>query len=123
MEISIPDFIPEIIKNKYKEIANKLTELELLTEIDLPAFDMMMFHYGLAVEAMAAVKDKGTFQKDRKILRKNPGVQIFRENSAAFLKYAAKFGLFPIDRENLEISMINLKSYKEQQIRHSRNKK
>ena len=54
LEISVPDFIPEAIRNKYKEIATKLIDLELLTEIDIPAFNITMFHYGLAVEAMAA---------------------------------------------------------------------
>ncbi len=112
-EISIPDFIPEIIKDKYKEIATRLAELELLDKIDLPAFDMMMFHYGLAVDSMKAIKEFGTFQKDRHILRKNPGIQIFRDNSKEFLKYAGILGLFPEERELLIAEIKRLRKHNE----------
>ena len=97
--MEIPDFIPEKIENKYVEIKTKLQEQNILQEIDEPAFNIMMFHYSLAVEAMQTIKEKGSFQKDRSTIRKNPALQIFRENSNAFEKYAKRLGLFPELRE------------------------
>ncbi len=61
----------------------------------------MMFHYGLAVTAMQAIKEQGSFQKDRSTLRKNSALQIFRENSRAFEGYAKRIGLFPVLRETM----------------------
>ncbi len=99
--MEIPDFIPEKIEDKYVEIKTKLQEQNILQKIDEPAFNMMMFHYGLAIEAMQAIKEQGPFQKDRSTLRKNPALQIFRENSRAFEGYAKKLGLFPGLREEM----------------------
>ena len=104
-KMEIPDFIPGKIEDKYVEIKAKLQEENILKKIDEPAFDIMMFHYGLVVEAMQAIKEKGPFQKDRSILRKNPALQIFRENSRAFEGYAKKLGLFPGLRETMIIDM------------------
>lgn len=118
LEVSVPDFIPETLRNDYKKLATRLIELELITEeIDFLEFNMMFFQYFLAIEAMKAIQEKGTFSKDRNILRKNPGVQIFRDSSAALLKYSNKFGLCPQDRENLITSLINSKIYQIQQLR------
>ncbi len=99
--MKISDFIPEKIEDIYIEIKTKLQEQNILQRIDEPAFNMMMFHYGLAVEAMKTLKEKGPFQKDRSILRKNPALQIFRENSRAFEGYAKRIGLFPGLRETM----------------------
>ena len=118
LEILTPDFIPEALKDDYKKLAQRLIDLELLTEeIDFLEFNMMFFNYILALESMKAINEEGTFQKDRHILRKNPGVQIFRDSSAALLKYAEKFGLFKQDREKLITALINSKIYKNQQLR------
>ncbi len=99
--MEIPDFIPGKIENNYIEIKTKLQEENILQKIDEPAFNIMMFHYGLTVEAMQTLKEQGPFQKDRKTLRKNPALQIFRENSRAFEGYARRLGLFPKIRKNM----------------------
>ena len=109
----VPDFIPEKVKDKYIEFANKLIDMEILTTMDLPAFNMMMSHYSLCIEAIEKIKEYGTYQKDRHILRKNPACQILRDNSEAFFKYAVRFGLLPSDRENLITNLIALKTLKE----------
>ena len=109
--MKIPDFIPEKIEDKYVEIKTKLQEKNILQKIDEPAFNIMMFHYGLAVTAMQAIKEKGPFQKDRNTLRKNPALQIFRENSNAFEKYAKRLGLFPELREAMIGEIEYLQSY------------
>lgn len=99
--MQIPDFMPENIKQKYVEIKSELIKKGILNKIDYPAFDMAMFHYSLAVEAMQTIKKRGSYQKDRSTLRKNPALQIFRENSNAFQKYATRLGFFPMERELL----------------------
>ncbi len=109
--MKIPDFIPEKIENKYVEIKTKLQEQNILQKIDEPAFNIMMFHYGLAVTAMQTIKKQGPFQKDRSTLRKNPALQIFRENSNAFEKYAKRLGLFPELREAMIGEIEYLQSY------------
>ena len=108
----IPEFIPEKVKDKYIELANKLIDMEILTKIDIPAFNMMISHYSLCVEANEKLKEYGTYQKDRKILRKNPACQILKDNSEAFFKYAVRFGLFPSAREELITTLTTLKDLK-----------
>ncbi|GAJ00432.1 unnamed protein product, partial [marine sediment metagenome] len=100
-KMEIPSFIPGKIENEYIEIKTKLQEENILEEIDEPAFNIMMCHYGLAVEVAQILKEQGPFQKDRKTLRKNPALQIFRENSNAFESYARRLGLFPEIRANM----------------------
>ena len=106
----VPDFIPEKVKDKYIEFANKLIDMEILTTMDLPTFNVMMSHYSLCIEAIEKIKEYGTYQKDRHILRKNPACQILRDNSEAFFKYAVRFGLFPADREGLIMILKNVKN-------------
>ena len=96
--IKIPDYIPKKVRKKYKELANKLINLAILTPIDYPAFDLMMFHYGLCIEAIETIKKYGTYIKDRNIIRKSPACQILRDNSNAFMKYASYFGMLPTER-------------------------
>lgn len=73
--MEIPDFIPDKIEDKYVEIKTKLQKENILKKIDEPAFNIMMFHYSLAGEAMQMIKEQGPFQKDRSVLRKNPAMQ------------------------------------------------
>ena len=116
--MKIPDFIPEKIEDTYIEIKTKLQEQNILQRIDEPAFNIMMFHCGLAVTAMQAIKEQGPFQKDRSTLRKNPALQIFRENSRAFEGYAKKIGLFPGLREEMIIDIEYYQECKERKERY-----
>ena len=121
--MKIPNFIPEKIEDRYVEIKTKLQEQNILQKIDEPAFNIMMFHYGLAIEAMQMIKEKGPFQKDRSSLRKNPALQIFRENSRAFEGYAKRLGLFPELRETMiaEIEFLQgvIQERRERKERHN----
>ncbi len=117
--MKIPDFIPEKIEDKYIEIKIKLQEKNILQKIDEPAFNIMMFHYGLAVTAMQAIKEQGLFQKDRSTLRKNPALQIFRENSRAFEEYAKSIGLYPELREKMISEIEYYQECKERKERYN----
>ena len=99
--IKIPKYIPKKVRKKYLDLANKLINLAILTPIDYPAFNLMMLHYSLCIEAIEKIKEYGTYIKDRNIIRKNPACQILRDNSNAFIKYASYFGMLPTERSRL----------------------
>ena len=92
--------IPEILKKEYIKLADKLIKRSMLKEEDMPAFKLMFYHYVVSLEAIEKIKKYGVVFKDRKIVRKNPAIQIFRDNSRLFYDYASKFGLLPADRRN-----------------------
>ena len=92
--------IPEILKKEYIKLADKLIKRDILKEEDMPAFKLMFYHYIVSLEAIEKIKKYGIVLKDRKIVRKNPAIQIFRDNSRLFYDYASQFGLLPYDRRN-----------------------
>jgi P27 family predicted phage terminase small subunit len=84
------------------ENAPRLDALGLLSEIDLPAFQMMATHFGVAVEAAEVIKAEGIMTKDEHGLdRKHPALQVLRDNSGAFRAYAAEFGMTPSSRSRV----------------------
>ncbi len=92
--------IPEILKKEYIKLANKLIKRNILKEEDMPAFKLMFYHYIICLEAIEKIKKYGIVFKDRKIVRKNPAIQIFRDNNKLFYDYASQFGLMPSDRRD-----------------------
>jgi P27 family predicted phage terminase small subunit len=94
--------LPKEGQRIWKLLAPKMVELGILTEIDLPAFEMMCIHYALAREAMEEIIERGMLIEDRdKQPRKNPAYQLYRENSNAFKQYLAEFGLTPSSRSRI----------------------
>lgn len=82
--------------------APRLSALGLLSEIDLPAFQMMATHFGVAVQAAELIRSEGIMTKDEHQLdRKHPALQVLRDNSAAFRTYAAEFGMTPSARSRV----------------------
>lgn len=92
--------IPEILKKEYIKLADKLIKRDILKEEDMPAFKLMFYHYIVSLKAIEKIIKYGIVFKDRKIVRKNPAIQIFRDNSRLFYDYASQFGLLPADRRN-----------------------
>ena len=91
-------------KKFWQEHSEKLDRLGVLTEVDGPAFTMMAIHYETAWDAYQQIKQDGLLLEDKNdVARKHPLLQVMRENSAAFLRYAAHFGLTPSARSRLEI--------------------
>jgi P27 family predicted phage terminase small subunit len=78
----------------------------VLGDVDLPALALLCSHLGVAMEAAKAVSTDGILVDDPDhagAKRKNPALQILRDNSMAFRSYAAAFGLTPADRARLSI--------------------
>lgn len=83
--------------------APQLQALQLLTDVDHPAFEMMSLHYALAWAANDVVqrdglKVKGVMGGDKK----HPLLQVVRENSMALRAYLAEFGMTPSARSRVQ---------------------
>lgn len=101
---AMPRGLPRRARQFWKEHADKLDALGLLTELDGPAFAMMAIHYDMAQQALQIIKRDGLQAVDENgATRKHPLLQVLRENSAAFLRYAVQFGLTPSARSRLNI--------------------
>jgi P27 family predicted phage terminase small subunit len=101
---AMPRGLPRRARQFWKAHADKLNRLGILTELDGPAFTMMAIHYDTAWQSLEAIKVEGLVIADENgALRKNPLLQVMRENSAAFLRYAAHFGLTPSARSRLSM--------------------
>jgi P27 family predicted phage terminase small subunit len=86
----------------WKSNVEILSQKGILKETDLAAFELMCTHYGFAIAAARIIKEEGMLTIDeRGLARKHPAMQLFRDQSALFLKYASLFGLDPSSRGNL----------------------
>lgn len=115
--IEPPEYIPEIVRGKYKQYAGKLIELNILKETDELTFNLMFLHLGLALEAGKTLKEEELTNTDnRRVKRKNPHLQILRDNSLAYLRYATLFGLDPSSRSRIITDEIDPEDLIEQLI-------
>ena len=79
-----------------------LTDKKVLTECDAELFSRYSTHVKFAHEAEELIKQHGLLVPDEDgILRKNPAMQIFRDNSMAALKFESELGLSPAARMRL----------------------
>lgn len=100
----MPRGLPKRARQFWKAHADQLDRLGILTEADGAAFTVMAIHYAVAWEAMEQVLEDGLLQVDENgAARKHPLLQVWRENSAAYLRYAVQFGLTPSARGRLSI--------------------
>lgn len=98
-----PYRLPTRARRFWLENAPRLEALGLLTEIDLPAFQMMATHFGVAVAAAEVIRAEGIMTQDEHGLeRKHPALQVLRDNSGAFRAYAAEFGMTPSSRSRVQ---------------------
>ena len=95
--------LPKEGQRLWKALAGPLTRMGVLTEVDLPAFEMLCLHYAMARNAFEIVDKLGLFVKDRDDQpRKNPAMQLFRDNSASYRAYLTEFGLTPASRVRIK---------------------
>lgn len=85
----------------WRSLAPRLIELGVLTELDLPAFEMLCIHYDLARQAMDDIQTNGITITEGAITKKNPAMQAWRENSAAYKTLLVEFGLTPSSRSRV----------------------
>lgn len=100
-----PRGLPEGAKAKWRQLAPKLRRLGLLTEVDGEAFAALCLHWSLMLDAAADVEEHGLLiDGPRGAKVKNPSLQVLRDNSAAFAKYAVAFGLDPTSRNRVVVT-------------------
>ena len=114
IEIPIPEFLPEDKRQEFINLTDKLIARNLLNEMDSQAYNLLWFYYLMCLEAMAKIKEIGLVQKDRHIVRKNPAIQILRDASSQFYKFAGQFGLMPVARKNSLYLDLEIPSYIEE---------
>jgi len=99
--------LPKHGQKLWHALAPKLIELGILTEVDLPAFEMLCLHYAFARMAMEDVEINGlTITEDGKT-KKNPAMQAFRENSTAYKQLLVEFGLTPSSRSRIVADVLD----------------
>lgn len=99
------------VENKlWNKQAKQLEEAGITAGVDSMAFRLMLHHYRIALQAMAdmsrATDDGGlllTRRDENLVERKNPLLQVFRDNSTKFLRYAEQFGMTPSARGRLQV--------------------
>lgn len=88
------------ISKLWDKYAPVLKEMGLLTPADELAFIMMLRHAQICHDAWFHIRTEGIIRYDEQgIERKHPAMQIIRDNSSALLRYMAKFGFTPSDRQ------------------------
>ncbi len=101
----VPRGMPKEGATLWRRLAPLLWERGVLTEADLPAFEMMCIHWAIAVRARARILREGSVTVDERGLpRKHPLLQVWRDNSKAWREYAVQFGLTPVARERLHVA-------------------
>ena len=84
-------------------IAPVLRTANLMTDADVPAFEMMTVHFAIAQEAAELIHRLGiTTRKDGRG-KKRPLLQVLRDNSTAFRAYAVEFGMTPSSRTRISL--------------------
>ena len=99
-----PAWLPRKAKLKWNELAPRLEELGLLTEIDGEEFGRYCLYSIRQREAEEDIEKRGLLVPGEKGgLVKNPACQLARDYGAAASRLAAKFGLNPADRDGLPV--------------------
>lgn len=86
------------LENAYKLLASK----KVLTQCDEELFMRYVAHVRFAHEAEELIKKNGLLVLDKdNVLRKNPAMQIFRDNSIAAMRIESELGLTPASRARI----------------------
>lgn len=86
----------------FNEVADKLAAVNAITSLDGPGLTLAVEHYAIALEAAKAIKKEGlTVEGYRGSEVKNPKLAILNQNSEAFRKWAAEYGLTPSSRARM----------------------
>ena len=83
----------------------QLQAMQILTDADQAALELMAVHYSIAWQAAELVKREGVLVKGPFGNVKNPAAQVMRDNSMAFLRYADHFGMSPSSRSSLQVPL------------------
>lgn len=99
-----PKYLPKDARQIWRYITPLLEEMGIITQIDQASLAMLCIHYALAYNAARKLEEQGAVLEDRDgSPRKNPWLQVLRDNSQQYLRYAGEFGLTPALRQRLSV--------------------
>ncbi len=98
-----PSWLPDDAKEKWAQLAPVMQGYGLLTEIDRDQFAQYCLFYVRAIEAESDIEQRGLLVQSARDSSKvkNPAVSIAKEYHSAASKLADKFGMNPLNRENV----------------------
>ena len=99
-----PEWLPSSVHKIFKELATKLTDCGILKKTDEITFSLMLLHLAIVIESAQNLSQENlTFEDNRRVERKNPNLQILKDNSLAFLRYSELYGLDPSSRQRINV--------------------
>jgi P27 family predicted phage terminase small subunit len=99
-KLRCPEWVPSDGAALFRKL--KAAVAPIMADNDITSLLAMCAAYGYAVKAAKELNEKGiTIMDERKIPRKNPAVQVWRDQIALFNALATNFGLTPAARAKL----------------------
>ena len=98
-----PRGLKGIRRKFWDEHAEELERLCILTGVDVPAFRLLLESYSFAIEAAADLRHSSFTVEGRDGPKKNPLVQVWRDNALLFKSMATEFGMTPSSRARLKL--------------------
>lgn len=96
--------LPEA-KKEWKRLAENLSQLGVLTQIDMAAFAAYCQSYARWKEAQEHINSEGSvFETDKGYQQQTPWVGIANTNQKLMLQAASEFGLTPSSRSRIVVS-------------------
>lgn len=89
----------------WKILAEPLARNGILTELDLPALEMLCHHFSIARSGKLESDRTGVTSTGARGKVKNPATSVFEQNSKLFIRYAAEFGLTPSSRVRIKVDL------------------
>lgn len=102
-------FMSGTAKRYWGRYAPALSELGVLTEVDLPAFRILCELYSVFVRLTNILNKKGlTYEAKAKsggvLIRSRPELTMLNEVETRYLQYAAQFGITPATRGRISLA-------------------
>lgn len=97
-----PTGLDRVANKFFDEVADKLAAVKAITSVDGPGLSLAATHWAIALEAAKAIKTEGlTVKGYRGSTVKNPLLAVLNQNSEAYRKWAAEYGLTPSARARM----------------------
>ncbi len=106
LKLPCPRWLKGEAASLWRSLAPQLIAAGVLTAWDKAAFQALCVSYGLMMQAARDLLTAGVTVPDRSGSdKKHPAQTIFRSNSDTFRKYCELFGIAPLARQRLDITI------------------
>lgn len=101
----VPSYLDAMAKRHWRDMAEVLNSLGLLTSIDRDMFAAYCTAYSNWRKAEAVVRDEGmTFTTDKGEIKRRPETTIAKEQMTIWKALASEFGMTPSSRTKIQVS-------------------